>query len=218
MLKIKKKRKDYKEILFMGDSHFGHNKEFLYKTRGFQSSQEHDEWIQEQIDGVHPDSLIVHFGDHGLSVGAERIQEFLLTFPCETLTIFGNHQSGIRQLYQQQLPKGFEGCELYPMKITPNITLMGYEFLLDIDRDRFYCTHMAPLIWPEQNQKSTPRSCLCGHSHSNLIQANPGESGFGKLLDVGVENAIEYNGTAFFNIDEVVGIMNTKAFSSFDHH
>jgi calcineurin-like phosphoesterase family protein len=215
MLKIKKRRKDYKEILLCSDLHYGHNKEFLYKPRGFSSSQEHDEWLQEQIDGIHPESLLINLGDHGLSVGAERIQEFLLTFPCETLTIFGNHQSGVRQLYQQQLPKGFEGCELYPMKITPNITLLGYEFLLDIDHDRFYCRHMAPLIWPECNKN---RACLTGHSHSNLIQANPGYSGFGKMLDVGVENAKNYNDTAFFTIDEVVSIMRQKEDASFDHH
>jgi calcineurin-like phosphoesterase family protein len=215
MLKIKKKRKDYKEILLASDFHFGHNKEFLYKPRGFQSSQEHDEWLQEQIDGIHPDSLLIFMGDMGLSCGAERIQEFMLTFPCETLAINGNHNSGVHQLYQQQLPKGFENCQLYPMKITPNITLMGYEFLLDIDRDRFYCRHMAPLIWPDQNKG---RMCLCGHSHSNLIQANPGYSGFGKMLDVGVENAKKYNGTAFFTYEEVGGIMWMKADASFDHH
>jgi calcineurin-like phosphoesterase family protein len=215
MLKIKKKRKDYKEILLASDFHFGHNKEFLYKPRGFSSSQEHDEWLQEQIDNIHPESLLIFLGDLGLSCGAERIQEFMLTFPCETLTIFGNHQSGIRQLYQQHLPKGFEGCELYPMKITPNITLMGYEFLLDIDHDRFYCRHMAPLIWPDQNKN---RFALIGHSHSNLIQANPGQNGFGKMLDVGVENAKKYNETAFFTIEEVCGIMRQKEDASFDHH
>jgi calcineurin-like phosphoesterase family protein len=215
MLKIKKKRKDYKEILFCSDTHWGHNKEFLYKPRGFSNPEDHSNWIQEQIDGIHPDSLLIHLGDHGLSVGAERIQEFLLTFPCETLTIFGNHQSGVHQLYQQQLPKGFENCQLYPMKITPNITLLGYEFLLDIDHDRFYCRHMAPLIWPEMGKN---RWCVTGHSHSNLIQANPGYSGFGKMLDVGVENAKNYNDSAFFTYEEVRGIMWVKADASFDHH
>jgi len=215
MLKLKKRRKDYKEILLMSDTHFGHTKDFLYKPRGFQNSQDHDKWIQDQIDGIHPDSLLIHLGDVGLSCGSERIQEFMLTFPCETIMVFGNHNSGVQQLYQQNLPKGFEKCQLYPMKITPNITLMGYEFLLDVDDDKFYCRHMAPLIWQDQNKN---RSCLCGHSHGNLIQANPSYSGFGKLLDVGVENAKNWNDTAFFNINEVVGIMNIKANSSFDHH
>ena len=215
MIKIKKKRKDYKEILLMGDSHWGHEKDFLYFPRGFSNPEDHNNWIREQIDGIHPDSLLVHLGDHGLSVGAARIQEFLLTFPCETLTIFGNHNSGIQQLYQDHLPKGFENCQLYPMKITPNITLLGYEFLLDIDHHKFYCRHMAPLIWPEQNKN---RTCLTAHSHGNLKQANPDGNGFGKMLDVGVENAKRYNGTAFFRLEEVVEIMSVKETSKFDHH
>jgi calcineurin-like phosphoesterase family protein len=215
MIKIKKKRKDYDQILLCSDFHFGHDKPFLWEPRGFQSSKEHDEWLQDQVDSVSQNSLIVNLGDHGLSVGATRIQEFLLTFPCETLTIFGNHNSGIQQLYQEQLPKGFESCQLYPIKITPNITLLGYEFLLDIDHHKFYCRHMAPLIWPEQNKN---RTCLTAHSHGNLKQANPDGNGFGKMLDVGVENAKRYNGTAFFTLEEVVEIMSVKETSKFDHH
>lgn len=199
----------------MSDTHWGHDKDFLYVPRGFTNPEDHNNWIQEQIDNIHPDSLLIHLGDHGLSVGATRIQEFLLTFPCETLTVFGNHNSGIHQLYQNYLPKGFENCQLYPMKITPNITLMGYEFLLNIDEYKFYCRHMAPLIWPEQNKN---RMCLTGHSHSNLKQANPDGNGFGKILDVGVENAKRYNGTAFFKLEEVVDIMAKKEKSNFDHH
>lgn len=215
MLKIKKKRKDYDQILWMGDSHFGHNKPFLWEPRGFKSSEEHDEWIQEQIDSVSPDSLIIHCGDVGLSVGAERIKDFMLTFPCETLMIRGNHDSGVQQLYQEHLPEGFQNCELYPIRITPNITLMGYEFLLDIDHHKFYIRHMAPLIWPEQNRN---RVSIISHSHGNLKQANPDGNGFGKMLDVGVENAKRYNGTAFFILEEVVEIMGVKETSKFDHH
>jgi calcineurin-like phosphoesterase family protein len=215
MIKIKKKRKDYDKILLCSDLHYGHNRDFLYQPRGFSSSEDHDQWIREQIENVSPSSLIIFMGDLGLSIGPDKIQEFMLTFPCETIIILGNHNSGVYQLYQQNLPKGFENCQLYPMKITPNITLMGYEFLLDIDRDRFYCRHMAPLIWPDMNNG---RMCLTGHSHGNLKQANPHENGFGKMLDVGVENARIYNGTAFFNVDEAVEILNKKDFAHFDHH
>jgi calcineurin-like phosphoesterase family protein len=215
MIKIKKKRKDYDQILWIGDTHFGHNKPFLWEPRGFKSSEEHDEWLQDQIDSVSPDSLIIHCGDTGLSVGSERIKDFMLTFPCETLMIKGNHNSGVQQLYQEHLPEGFQNCELYPIRITPNITLMGYEFLLDIDHHKFYVRHMAPLIWPEQNRN---RVSIIAHSHSNLKQANPDGNGFGKMLDVGVENAKRYNGTAFFKLEEVVDIMSRKETSHFDHH
>lgn len=215
MLKIKKKRSDYDQILFCSDTHRGHNRDFLYEPRGFSSPEEHDQWLDEQISNVSPKSLIIHCGDVGLSIGPEKIQEFMRKFPCETLLVQGNHNSGVYQLYQQNLPKGFERCELYPMKLTPNITLMGYEFLLDIDYHKFYVRHMASLIWPEMNRS---RTHICGHSHANLKQANPDGNGFGKILDVGVENAKKWNGTAFFTLEEVLEIMSMKETSHFDHH
>ena len=109
----------------------------------------------------------------------------------------------------------FQNCELYPIRITPNITLLGYEFLLDIDRDQFYVRHMAALVYPFCNKNY---SHICGHSHGNLKQANPDGNGFGKMLDVGVENAKSYIGTAFFTLEEVVEIMSVKETSKFDHH
>jgi hypothetical protein len=121
-------------------------------------------------------------------------------------------------LYQENLTKGFEGCQLYPMKISQNVTLMGYEFLLDIDKNYFYCRHMAPLIWPDMHRGDASRVAIIGHSHGNLMPANPDYNGFGKMLDVGVENAIKYNGSAFFSLDEVIDIMNKKENSHFDHH
>lgn len=220
MIKIKKRRQDYDKILLGSDFHFGHNKDFLYEPRGFNNPEDHNNWIQSQVDSISPNSLIVFLGDVGLSIGPQAIQDFLLTFPCETIMILGNHNSGVYQLYQENLPKGFERCQLYPMKITPNVTIVGYEFLLDVDKDYFYCRHMASLIWPDMNKfgRGYGRSHLSGHSHGNLKQANPGEQGFGKILDVGVENAIKYNGTAFFTIDEVVDILDKKESSKFDHH
>lgn len=199
----------------MSDTHYGHDKEFLYSPRGFETSRQHDEWQEEQIKSIDPNALLIHLGDVGLSVGAERIQQFMDLFPCETLMVLGNHNSGVYQAYQQNLPKGFENYQIYPIKITKNITLLGYEFVLDIDKNYFYCRHMASLVWPDMNRS---RRHLCGHSHGNLKQANPNENGFGKILDVGIENAIQYNGTAFFSFEEVLDIMSKKDYSHFDHH
>lgn len=215
MIKIKKNRRDYDKIVFTSDTHFGHDRDFLYTPRGFPSVKEHNEWIENQIHSLTPNSLLIHLGDVGLTVGSNAIQDFLLTFPCETLMVFGNHNSGVYQMYQQHLPRGFERCQIYPLKITPNITILGYEFLLDIDQYKFHCRHMASLIWPEMNKN---RYGLCGHSHGNLISANPNENGLGKLLDVGIENAIKYNNSAFFSLTDVLDIMSKKEVSQIDHH
>jgi hypothetical protein len=129
--------------------------------------------------------------------------------------VWGNHNSGVYQAYKNNLPLGFDNHEVYPLRIAKNVTMMGESFLLDVDRDRFFCTHMAPLVFHDQNRL---RVCICGHSHSNLKQINPDRDDFGKILDCGVENAKMFNGTAFFDIDEVVDILAKKKPSTLEHH
>jgi predicted phosphodiesterase len=215
MLKIKKSRKDYNKIKINSDFHYGHDRDFLYGPRGFSSGKEHSDWSDAQIASLDPNDLLICLGDVGLGIGAAPIIDFIERIPCETLMVWGNHNSGVYQAYKNNLPLGFENHEIYPLRIAKNVTMMGESFLLDVDRDRFFCTHMAPLVFHDQNRG---RVCLCGHSHSNLKQINPDRDDFGKILDCGVENAKMFNGTAFFEIDEVVSILAKKNSSKLDHH
>jgi predicted phosphodiesterase len=215
MLKIKKSRKDYNKIKINSDFHYGHDRDFLYGPRGFSSGKEHSDWIDAQIASLDPNDLLICLGDVGLGIGADSIIDFIERIPCETLMVWGNHNSGVYQAYKNNLPLGFDNHEVYPLRIAKNVTMMGESFLLDVDRDRFFCTHMAPLVFHDQNRG---RVCLCGHSHSNLKQINPDRDDFGKILDCGVENAKMFNGTAFFEIDEVVSILAKKNSSKLDHH
>jgi predicted phosphodiesterase len=215
MLKIKKSRKDYNKIKINSDFHYGHDRDFLYGPRGFSSGKEHSDWLDEQIASLDPNDLLICLGDVGLGIGADSIIDFIERIPCETLMVWGNHNSGVYQAYKNNLPLGFDNHEVYPLRIAKNVTMMGESFLLDVDRDRFFCTHMAPLVFHDQNRG---RVCLCGHSHSNLKQINPDRDDFGKILDCGVENAKRFNGTAFFDIDEAVNILAKKKLANLDHH
>jgi predicted phosphodiesterase len=215
MLKVKRSRKDYNKIKINSDFHYGHDRDFLYGPRGFNSGKEHSDWIDAQIASLDPNDLLICLGDVGLGIGAGPIIDFIERIPCETLMVWGNHNSGVYQSYRNNMPIGFGNHEIYPLRIAKNVTMMGESFLLDVDRDRFFCTHMAPLVFHDQNRG---RVCLCGHSHSNLKQINPDRDDFGKILDCGVENAKMFNGTAFFDIDEVVDILAKKKPSTLDHH
>jgi predicted phosphodiesterase len=215
MLKIKKSRKDYNKIKINSDFHYGHDRDFLYGPRGFSSGKEHSDWIDAQIASLDPNDLLICLGDVGLGIGADAIIDFIERIPCKTLMVWGNHNSGVYQAYKNNLPLGFDNHEVYPLRIAKNVTMMGESFLLDVDRDRFFCTHMAPLVFHDQNRN---RVCLCGHSHSNLKQINPDRDDFGKILDCGVENAKMFNGTAFFDIDEAVSILAKKKSGNLDHH
>lgn len=215
MLKVYKKRENYRSIKICSDLHYGHDKEFLYGPRGFNSPQEHNDWIDGQIRTLQHDDLLICLGDVGLSIGPEAIIRFLDRIPCETLMVWGNHNSGVLQAYRDSLPFMNTDIEMYPLQIAPNVKMMGDSFMLKVDHDKFYCTHMSPLIFPDQNKGCV---CICGHSHGNLKQINPNGCEFGKILDCGIENAKAHNNTAFFDIDDVVKILSKKKVSNLDHH
>lgn len=51
-------------IYLTSDTHFCHNKDFLYEPRGFQSIEEHDEAIVKNWNSiVTPDDEVYHLGD-----------------------------------------------------------------------------------------------------------------------------------------------------------
>lgn len=215
MIRIKKSIKNYSNIFLCSDTHYGHNKDFVYDPRGFKNDYDHNDWLKKQITSLPHDALLVHLGDVGLSVGPDAIQSFMHLFPCETLMILGNHNSGVSQLYQDKLPEFASGSQFYPLELTHNITLMGYEFMFEVDGYKMFCRHMASLIWPEMSRNAVH---LCGHSHGQLKPACPHDDSLGQILDVGIDNAIKYNNSAFFSIDEVKKIMNNKKKASLDHH
>ena len=51
-------------IFVTSDTHFGHDRKFLYSPRGFKSIQEHDEAIIQNWNSVvEPDDTVYHLGD-----------------------------------------------------------------------------------------------------------------------------------------------------------
>jgi predicted phosphodiesterase len=218
MIRVKKNRKDYHDIKVCSDLHYGHNKDFLYGKRGFSNSTDHSVWIEEQLDSCHPNDLLVILGDVGLSIGPDAIGQLVRNIKCETLMVWGNHNSGVKQLYDAALPDGYAACEIYPLRITRNVTMLGDVAMLKVDHKLYYLTHMCPLVWPELSRGAVT---LCGHSHGSLAGINPRHSPadvYGQILDCGVENAIDYNKSAFFTIEEVDSILSVRKKSARDHH
>jgi hypothetical protein len=56
-----------------------------------------------------------------------------------------------------------------------------------------------------------------GHCHGSL-NISKIDATEGKILDVGVDNAIKYNGTSLFKLNDVLEIMKNKNKSNVDHH
>jgi calcineurin-like phosphoesterase family protein len=212
MIKLKINSKDYSNIFFSSDFHLNHQRDFLWKPRGFKDAQEHTDFLRHHIRQLPFDALLVFLGDFALNSSCEFVQQALAEIPCKTIMLWGNHNSGVIQLYHEQVS---QGTEVYPIQLNERVLMVGDSLFLQIDGRLFFCSHFAPMTWDKMN-KGIP--ALCGHSHGNLKCANPLGTECGKILDVGVDNALKYNNTPFFSLKEVDTILNKKQIVVIDHH
>ena len=79
-------------IYFTADLHYKHDKEFIWKKRGFSSIEEHDEKLLYELNNLTELDTLYILGD--VSFGKDALKnslELLSTLRCMTYVIRGNH-------------------------------------------------------------------------------------------------------------------------------
>lgn len=211
------------KFLWVSDMHQQHQPSWvdtppLWKSRGFSSIIEHDSWLRDQWHTiVDADTIVFNLGDSVFSdPKGERFRQLTMWSGDQRL-VNGNHWSGQKQIYDGAISAAvLPGAArwIYPVKVN-NLTYMGDQLHVFIDGQSVYMQHYAPYIWPELGAGGF---ACCGHSHGRAVDLNPDCVTFGKALDIGVDNAIAFNGTPFFSWDEVKRIMSHKPVVKRDHH
>lgn len=85
------------EIWLSADTHFNHNKDFIYQPRGFSSIKEHDEAIIENWNRVvKQDDIVYLLGDVFLGQDPEYGIKCLKTLNGQITIIRGNHDTDSR--------------------------------------------------------------------------------------------------------------------------
>lgn len=98
------------KIFLTSDTHFGHSKDFLWKPRGFKSSQEHDMTI------IHNWNSIVQKEDDVYILGDLMLEDTNYGLQCVSQLngklhlIRGNHDSNVRWAMYAELPNVVELC------------------------------------------------------------------------------------------------------------
>ena len=216
--------------VFIGsDFHFYHDKDFLYKPRGFTNIHDHNEWIIQDVNkriGV-LDTLIF-LGDFLLNAPYSGVFEALLArINCQNIYfIWGNHNAGAWEYYEKFLTAQFksldpdlcycslrERSEIYPLKIG-KVTFLGRNAEVEIQRQSVTLSHFPYAIWNKSHHGTWN---LCGHSHGTNPTALP-DYKKGKILDCGVDVAKKYLDSAVFSWDNIKEIMNKKEILLLDHH
>lgn len=135
-----------KNIYLISDLHFNHDKEFIWKARGFNSVEEMNESIVKSFNEIVQDDDIVYIlGD--LMMGFLTEEKWLPQLNGEIHYIIGNHDTTNRLKYYEEL--GFI-CE-------------GYATVIQYKHHSFYLSHYPTLV---QNTTDDRIHNIHGHTHS----------------------------------------------------
>ena len=141
-----------KKIWFTSDTHFCHNKPFLYEPRGFKSIEEHDETIVRNWNSiVKPEDEVYHLGDVML-IDNEKGIKYLKSLNGKIHLILGNHCTDTR-------------IELY--KQCPNIVSIDYAKEIKIGKNYFWLCHYPTITANYDDNKPWAKHLIniYGHTH-----------------------------------------------------
>jgi calcineurin-like phosphoesterase family protein len=212
------------KILFLSDLHENHDPSWSpapFESRGFKSNAEFSDWFRTKwFQEVDSETIVIDLGDsHFSDPRGEAFLNYTRLSCKEHFYVWGNHQSGSKQIYQEAVKAQYntEGVEIYPIQVN-SLTFIGHYFWAYIEGFSVYCQHYAQYIWPELSKGGI---CLSGHSHGTCKVLSP-DAGWmnheGRVMDIGLDNAIKYRNSPFFRWEDVKKIMEKREIIKKDHH
>jgi calcineurin-like phosphoesterase family protein len=218
---LKINHNDDHKVFFTSDTHFNHDKPFIYEARGYKTRYEHNDALIAKINElVRPQDTLIHLGDFCLNITPPEFNEILARINCQNiLYIWGNHNSCIRKYYEDAVrghlnmvrfngEDSNEGISVYPYKVG-KLTFLG-DYKEIIVNGHMIVIHHYPHQIFNQMQKGAWQ--LSGHSH----YTNPTtrlENPVNKILDVGWDGHAKP-----LSFPEIQKIMMNKTHVSKDKH
>ena len=177
-------------IWITSDSHFNHNKEFVYKERGFSSVEEMNETIIERWNKhINPNDIVYHLGD--LMLGENEYGKSCVERLNGTIRLIrGNHDTDRRW------------NEVYPT--IPNVELVGWADVIHYRKYHFYLSHF-PTNTANLEAESLHQCTLniAGHTHS--------KNEFREDVPMYFNAAADANNNTPVLLDDVIEKMKEKA-------
>lgn len=140
-------------IYFTSDWHIGHNKEFLYKPRGFSSIEEHDIAVLQRCNEIvdYNDELWI-LGDLAMGGDKKAWNQVYYNLKCHNVHfIQGNHDTDNKMnIYENEYFMNFEGfAQIYKYS----------------KRRTFYLSHYPTIVGNFEDGRPSMWN-LSGHTHS----------------------------------------------------
>lgn len=181
-------RKIEPKIWFTSDTHFMHNKEFLYDARGFNTPEEMcEEIVKRWNEVVSPEDIVYHLGDVILS-DTEKGISFVKKLNGKIHLIRGNHDTDSKV-------KQYKTCS--------NIISIEWATMIKYKKRMFYLSHCPSITrTPDDSPNKQGIINLYGHTHqnTNFYENNP------YMYHVGMDS---HNLTPV-SIDEILIEINEK--------
>lgn len=185
---------------FTADLHLWHKKIMLLAGRPFETIEEHNQIIQDNINAaVTPDDHLVILGDVAFG-SATRLAKWLDGLRTKKLhLVWGNHDGTAETLVKRE-PKRFQRVgDVLEFKIP----WPGRE---DGQPVHVFCSHYAHRVWNKSHWGSYH---LYGHSHGTLAEDPKSRS-----MDVGVDT----NRFRPWPLKDIIANLDLRRFVAVDHH
>lgn len=137
-------------IYFTSDTHFNHDKEFIWKDRGYGSVDEmNEDIIKKWNEVVTPGDDVYHLGDVMLGDNEKGLY-MLNRLNGRIHIVLGNHDTETRRVL-------YEGSW--------NVCEIAYADMIKYGKNHLYLSHYPTLIGQFDAHKHHGLINLCGHTH-----------------------------------------------------
>ena len=155
-----------KKIWFTSDTHFNHDKPFVWQVRGYNNVQEMNKDIVTKWNQlVNDEDEVYHLGD--VMLGENELGlDYIKQLKGKIHIILGNHDTDVRKVLYEQLS---------------NIVEVTYATMIKYKKWHFFLSHYPTIMGSWGDQKKLWN--LSGHTHSNLKF----ENGQYKSYNVGLD-------------------------------
>lgn len=198
-------------VLLVSDLHLNHNKEFIWgkrskllpekKAKCIRDVNSYTDYVINELYAAYAayselaeKVYLISLGDTCFNdsdmTTAIRFSELPFT---HMYIMAGNHPSGIKQLVQNN-------------KLPENMTMIAENIPLQVNKQMYINLSHYPVV----DFATGIYGALCGHCHGSLEALNEGNSDLGRIMDIGVENALKHKGTIYFTLDECIRCLCKK--------
>lgn len=148
-------------IYFTSDTHFNHDKQFVYEPRGFHSITEmHETLIKNWNETVSPEDDIYMLGDFFLGTDMDFVKDTISNLNGRIHLIIGNHDTNAKVNLYGEIDK---------------IVDVQYATIITYKKRQFYLSHYPTLTTYEQTNPEKAIFNMFGHTHSKekFFEDNP---------------------------------------------